>query len=207
MNVSVQENANANLCGTHKHPCQCKCNSYWSSVRYAIPHILINISPNVVDCNIHGFIFDFIFDLNTNCNMYAIYVCLLSLNICIYFQFVTSDSLAFLTDVTPLHGFYLPLLVFFAIPLFSPFSAPALLDHFFLSFPLTLIFLSAAYSPLSLHQGRNNWRSAFQWKPLINTNLHLKCNLILTTYALSLNWISHLKDEGGLCWRYCNIQS
>lgn len=71
---------------------------------------------------------------------------------------------------------------------------------FFLLFPSTLIFFSPANAPttLSPHQGCKNWRSAFQWKPLINTNLHLNCNLILTTYALSVNWISHLKDKAVL---------
>ncbi len=78
---------------------------------------------------------------------------------------------------------------------------------FFPSF-LLLWSLSLQHTPLlslSTDQGCNNRRSAFQWKPLINTNLHLKCNLILTTYALSVNWISHLKDKRGWGWCYGNI--
>lgn len=66
---------------------------------------------------------------------------------------------------------------------------------FFSPFCLTLVFLQ--HSPSFLHECFNNRRSVFQWKPLINNNLHLKCNLILTTCALFVNWILFLKDKAG----------
>lgn len=56
--------------------------------------------------------------------------------------------------------------------------------------------LSPAY--FSPHQCCSKRRSVFQWKPLINNNLHLKCNLILTTCALFVNWILCLKDKAGV---------
>lgn len=97
-------------------------------------------------------------------------------------------------------NFYYRSSFFVGISLFLQSLYWLFLIIFFLLFPSTLIFFSPANAPttLSPHQGCKNWRSAFQWKPLINTNLHLNCNLILTTYALSVNWISHLKDKAVL---------
>lgn len=58
--------------------------------------------------------------------------------------------------------------------------------------------------PFPLHQSCSIRRSVFQWKPLINNNLHLKSNLILTTCTLFVNWISLLKDgsQGGGVWSW-----
>lgn len=64
--------------------------------------------------------------------------------------------------------------------------------------------LFPANSSFSPHQDCNNRRSVFQWKPLINNNLHLKCNLILTTCALYVNWIFLFEGQGredGWCCR------
>lgn len=105
--------------------------------------------------------------------------------------FWNPPQVVFFPDVTP------ALLSFASLPSLSSLHLFSLIIRS--SFPWLWSFSLVVHSPLSLHHGRSNWRSAFQWKPLINTNLHLKCNLILTAYVLSVNWIPHLKDkEGGV---------